>query len=162
MAIAEGDTLPAAVLKRFDGTAPTEVDLGALAGGQKIVVFGLPGAFTRTCSAAHMPSFIRTADQFREKGVAGIYCVTVNDIFVAHAWEEQTGAEAAGIQVLADTDSAFTKSMGLDFSAPPVGLIDRSKRYAMVVENGKITALDVEANPGECSISGGEALLDRL
>lgn len=162
MAIGVGDTLPEAKLIRFDGSAPSEVDLNALAAGRKIVVFGLPGAYTRTCSAAHMPSFIRTADQFRDKGVSGIYCVTVNDPFVCHAWEKDTGADAAGIEVLADANAALTKAMGLDFSAPPVGLIDRSRRYAMVVDDGKVTALEVEANPGECSISGGESLLEKI
>lgn len=162
MARKVGDRIPEVKLKRFDGEAPQEVDLAALAKGRKIVVFGLPGAFTGTCSTAHMPSFIRTADKFREKGVDGIYCVTVNDVFVAHAWEEQTGAAKAGIQVLADVDASFTKEMGMEFSAPPVGLFDRSKRYAMVVEDGVITVLDVEENPGVCTVSSGEALLEKL
>lgn len=162
MAIGTGDALPEAKLKRFDGEAPQEVDLNAAAANGKVAVFGLPGAFTGTCTSAHMPSFIRTADKFREKGVDKIYCVTVNDVFVAKAWEDQTGAADAGIEVLADCDASFTKAMGMDFSAPPVGLIDRSKRYAMVVEGGKVTVMEAESNPGECTVSAGESLLEKL
>ena len=162
MAIATGDRLPEAKLVKMGANGPEEVDLNAMAAGKKIVVFAVPGAFTPTCHSAHMPSFIRTADQFRDKGVDAIVCVSVNDAFVMKEWAAATGAGDAGIEVLADGDGSFTKAMGMDFSAPPVGLMNRSKRYAMVVEDGTVTLLEAEESPGTCEVSGGEALLAKV
>ncbi|MEL6680412.1 MAG: peroxiredoxin [Pseudomonadota bacterium] len=162
MAISVGDTLPEASFMVLGGEGPAAMPSADVWGGKTVVIFGLPGAYTGTCSTAHVPSFIRTAEAFKAKGIAGIYCVSVNDPFVLGAWSEATGAGAAGIVMLGDAEAAFTKAIGLDFSAPPVGLIDRSKRYAMVVEDGKVTVLHVEDNPGVCETSGGEALLEAI
>ncbi|PLS23019.1 peroxiredoxin [Neptunicoccus cionae] len=162
MAIGPGDTLPEAKLAKMGADGPEVVDLNEMGKGKKLAIFALPGAFTGTCSTAHVPSFIRTIDDLKAKGVDEVICVSVNDVFVMQAWGEQTGATEAGIQMLADGDGSFTKAMGRDFSAPPVGLIDRSKRYAMVVEDGKIVTLQEEENPGVCDVSGGEAILETL
>ncbi|MBC6442354.1 MAG: peroxiredoxin [Rhodobacteraceae bacterium] len=162
MAISVGDVLPAAKLQKVGAEGPEVVDLNAWAANSKIAVFAVPGAFTETCSTVHVPSFIRNAEKFRAKGVAEIVCVSVNDIFVMDAWSRNTGAGAAGIHLLADGDSSFTKAMGMVFTAAPVGLINRSRRYAMLVEDGTITVLEIEASPGECSISGGESLLEKI
>ncbi|MBR9862044.1 MAG: peroxiredoxin [Rhodobacteraceae bacterium] len=162
MAIGPGDTLPEAKLAKMGADGPEVVDLNEMGKGKKLAIFALPGAFTGTCSTAHVPSFIRTIDDLKAKGVDEVVCVSVNDVFVMQAWGEQTGATEAGIQMLADGDGSFTKAMGRDFSAPPVGLIDRSKRYAMVVEDGKIVTLQEEENPGVCDVSGGEAILETL
>ena len=124
-----------------------------------MVLFAVPGAFTPTCHSAHVPSFVRTKDQFDAKGVDEIICVSVNDPFVMGQWGDATGATKAGITMLGDAEAAFTKAIGMEFSAPPAGLIDRSKRYAMVVEDGKVTLLHEEENPGACEVSAGEALL---
>ena len=162
MTIAVGDRLPDAQLLAFDDEkGPHTVDLSSLTQGRRIVLFGLPGAFTRTCTAAHVPSFIRTKDGFADKGIDTIVCVAVNDPFVMKAWAESTGAEAAGLHMLADGDGALAKAMGLDFTAPPVGFHGRFKRFAMIVDDGVVQVLDVEDSPGECSISGGEALLEK-
>jgi cytochrome c peroxidase len=162
MTIAPGDTLPEATLVRMGADGPEPVSLADHAKGKKVVIFAVPGAFTPTCHAAHVPSFIRTKDQFAEKGVDEIICVSVNDPFVMKAWGEATGATEAGITMLGDAESAFTKAIGMDFDAPPAGLIARSKRYAMIVDDGKITTLHVEEGPGVCDVSGGEALLKEL
>ena len=162
MAIGTGDALPEAKLAKMGADGPEVVDVNAMATGKKLAIFALPGAFTGTCSTAHVPSFIRTIDDMKAKGVDEVICVSVNDVFVMKEWGEQTGATAAGIQMLADGDASFTKAMGRAFSAPPVGLIDRSTRYAMVVEDGKITTLQEEENPGVCDVSGGEAILATL
>lgn len=162
MTIAEGDTLPEATLVKMGADGPEPMDLAAHAKGKKLAIFAVPGAFTPTCHAAHVPSFVRTKDQFMEKGVDEIICVSVNDPFVMKAWGESTGATEAGITMLGDADSSFTKAMGLDFDAPPAGLIGRSKRYAMIVDDGTVTTLHVEENPGVCEVSGGEALLAEL
>lgn len=159
MSISKGDKLPAATLTHLGGDGPEPVDLAARTAGRKVVIFAVPGAYTGVCTNAHVPSFIRTADKFAAKGVEEIMCISVNDPFVMSAWGESTGAAAAGITMLADAESAFTKAMGMTFTAAPAGLIDRSKRYAMLVEDGTITLLNQEESPGECDISAGEALL---
>jgi cytochrome c peroxidase len=159
MTISVGDPLPDANLIRLGAEGPESVSVHGLAKGRKIVVFAVPGAFTPTCSSAHVPSFIRTKAGFDGKGVDEIICVSVNDPFVMKAWGEATGATGAGISMLADADSAFTKAMGLDFTAPPVGLLARSKRYALYAEDGVVKQLHLEESPGVCEISGGEALL---
>lgn len=162
MTIAQGDTLPDATLLMMGSDGPAEVALSDKTKGKKVVIFGLPGAYTGTCTTAHVPSFIRTKDQFADKGVDEIICISVNDPFVMGAWGDSTGATEAGIAMMGDAGGAFTKAIGMDFTAPPVGLFGRSKRYAMVVDDGVVTALGEEANPGECDISAGEALLDKV
>lgn len=162
MALGQGDTLPDATLIEMGTEGPAPVALSGKTAGRKVVIFALPGAFTGTCTTSHVPSFMRTKDAFGEKGVDEIICVSVNDPFVMGAWGESTGATEAGLTFLADPGAEFTKAMGMDFSAPPVGLIDRSKRYAMVVDNGVISTLQIDDNPGVCDLSGGEALLDAL
>lgn len=161
MAITEGAELPEASFTALGENGPTTVSLADKTKGRKVVIFAVPGAFTPTCHSAHVPSFIRTRDGFAAKGVDEIICVSVNDPFVMKAWGEATGATAAGITMLADAAGEFTKAIGMNFDAPPVGLISRSRRYAMLVDNGRILALQIEESPGTCEISGGEALLQR-
>ena len=162
MAITTGDKLPDADLLRMGADGPETVSLAELGRGRTIVVFAVPGAFTATCSTAHVPSFIRTRDDFAAKGVDTIVCVAVNDPFVMKAWGEATGATDAGLHLLSDAEGAFTRAVGMGFSAPTRGLVDRSKRYAMLVEDGTVKALHVEENPGVCETSGGESLLAEL
>ena len=159
MAISVGDTLPEASFVRMGAEGPETVALGDLVKGRKVVIFAVPGAYTPTCHSAHVPSFIRTKDGFGEKGVDEIICVSVNDPFVMKQWGGDTGAADAGISMLADPESAFTTAIGMNFDAPPVGLMARSKRYAMLVEDGVVKVLNEEASPGECEISAGETLL---
>lgn len=160
--ISTGDTLPDATLTQMGAEGPEEVRISDKTKGRKVVIFAVPGAYTGTCTTAHVPSFIRTKDQFDAKGVDEVICISVNDPFVMHAWGESTGATAAGLTMLGDATSEFTKALGMDFDAPPVGLIARSKRYAMLVEDGKVVALNLEENPGVCEVSAGEALLDAI
>lgn len=161
MTIKVGDKLPQGKLMRLgeDGR-PEMVDMADLAQG-RVAIFGLPGAYTGTCTTAHMPSFIRTADQFRAKGVDRIICLTVNDAFVATAWAKDTGADKAGIEVLADADGSVTEAMGLNFDAPPAGLFGRCKRCAMLTADGTVTVFQIEESPGVCTVTGGEALLEQ-
>lgn len=162
MTISVGDTLPSATFQYMGAEGPESYDLAELSAGKKIVIFALPGAYTGTCSTAHMPSFIRNADAIRAKGVDAIYCLSVNDVFVMQSWAKELGADVAGIGMLSDGDGSYTKEIGFDFSAPPVGLIGRSKRYSMIIEDGKVIALNEEENPGVCDVSGGETILDQL
>ncbi len=160
--IATGDMLPEATLIQMGAEGPEEVRISDKTKGRKVVIFAVPGAFTGTCTTAHVPSFMRTKDQFDAKGVEEIICISVNDPFVMSAWGESTGATAAGLTMLSDAASEFTKALGMDFDAPPVGLIARSKRYAMLVEDGKVVALNLEENPGVCEVSAGEGLLETI
>ncbi|MFD0859745.1 peroxiredoxin [Roseovarius aquimarinus] len=162
MSISTGDKIPQATLTRMGENGPEAVALSDLAAGRKIVVFAVPGAFTGVCHNAHVPSFIRTKDQFDAKGVDEIICVSVNDPFVMGAWGEVTGASAAGITMLADPMSKFIKALGMDFTNEDAGLIARSKRFAMVVEDRTVTVLNEEENPGLCDVSAGEGLLSAM
>ncbi len=162
MTIEIGDSLPQVNLLRIGDNGPEEVAIETITKGRKVVLFAVPGAFTPTCHSAHVPSFIRTASAFADKGIEEIVCISVNDPFVVDNWSKSTGADAAGITMLADPQSTFTKAVGMEFSAPPVGLMDRSRRYAMLLEDGIVKILNVEAGPGECEISAGETLLAEI
>jgi len=162
MTISTGERLPDANLLQIGADGPEAVALAPKLDGRKVIIFGLPGAYTGTCTTAHVPSFIRTMADFKSKGVHEIICLSVNDPFVMAAWGEATGATAAGISMLGDADASFTKAIGMDFDAPPAGLFGRSKRYAMLVDDGVVTILNEESGPGECEISAGETLLDAM
>ena len=155
------DPLPDATLARMGAKGPEQVQLSECLKGRKVVLFALPGAFTGTCSTAHLPSFMRTADAFRTKGVDEIVCLSVNDPFVLQAWGESTGAAKAGITLLGDAEGTFTRAVGMEFSAPQIGLIGRSNRYALVVEDGVITQANID-EPLQCDRSTGEALLEAI
>jgi cytochrome c peroxidase len=161
MTIAIGTKLPDATLLQMGDNGPESVSLAARLKGRKVVVFGLPGAFTSTCSTAHVPSFIRTAKKLADKGVDEIICVAVNDPHVMKAWGEATGAAAAGITMLGDADSSFTKAIGMDFDAPAAGFHARSKRYSLLAEDGVVKLFNPETGRG-CEISAGEHLLSQL
>ena len=160
MAISQGDKLPDAVLRRMGDNGPEEITIDALTAGRKIVLFGLPGAFTPTCSSAHVPSFMRTKDAFLEKGIEEIICVSVNDVHIMRQWGAVTGATAAGLSMWADPASEFTTAIGMNFNVEVLGFYGRSSRYAMIVENGVVTQLNQETERGVCDISGGETLLE--
>lgn len=159
MTISQGDKLPDAKLLKIGEKGPETVNLSDKTQGRKVVIFAVPGAFTPTCHSAHVPSFIRTKDDFAAKGVDEIICISVNDPHVMKAWGQATGATDAGLTLLADGDGAYTRALGMDFTAEAAGLIGRSSRYAMYVVDGTVQVLHREENAGTCEISGGEALL---
>lgn len=158
MALAAGERLPGATLVEMTDDGPQLVELADRLTGRKVVVFGLPGAYTGPCSTIHLPSFIRTAEQFRGQGVDEIICISVNDPFVLKAWSEASGAAEAGITMLGDPDAVLTKALGMEFTAPPIGLYNRSNRYALLLEDGVIKVANVD-EPATCKISVGEELL---
>jgi len=161
MTISRGDRLPEATFLEAGPEGPREVASAELFAGRKVVVFGVPGAFSRVCSADHLPSFMRSAGGFRAKGVDEIVCLAVNDPFVLKAWDEATGAAGAGVRLLGDPSGAFVRAIGLVIDAPPVGLFGRSQRYAMLVEDGVVAALNVEPGRG-CTLSAGESFLEAI
>ncbi|MCK8483355.1 peroxiredoxin [Aliiroseovarius sp. S2029] len=162
MTLSVGDKLPDATLLRLGADGPEPVELSSFTKGKKVVIFALPGAYTGTCTTAHVPSFMRTKPDFDKKGVDAVICIAVNDPFVLDAWGKSTGATKAGITMLGDAEGAFTRAVGMTFDAPPAGLINRSRRYALYAEDGVVKVLNAEENPGVCESSGGEALLADL
>ncbi len=129
--------------------------------GKTVAVFALPGAFTPTCSAQHVPSYLKNAAALRDKGVDTIACLSVNDVFVMGAWGKDQGSEGQ-ILMLADGSGDFTKAAGMELDLTARGLGVRSHRYAMIVEDGVVKALHLEENPGELGNSGAESMLAEL
>ncbi|MBI1170322.1 redoxin family protein [bacterium] len=162
MTISVGDKIPASSLMVAGEAGVSEIPMEARLAGKSVVIFGLPGAYTGTCSTAHVPSFIRSFAGLKAKGVDEVICVSVNDVFVMRAWGEATGATKAGILMASDPDASFTQALGLDFAAGFVRGAPRSKRYAMHVVDGVVKVLNLEDNPGVCDISGGEAMLEKI
>ena len=162
MAISTGDKLPEATLYRMGDNGPEGVALSDFTKGRKVVLFALPGAYTGPCTTAHVPSFVRTAKQFFDKGVDAIICIAANDPFVMKAWGEFTGAEAAGLTFLGDPGSEFILATGRYFNAPPAGLLNRSNRYSLYAEDGVIKVINAEEDSGQCDISAGEKLLEKI
>jgi peroxiredoxin len=160
MTIKVGDTLPTMKLMMATAEGPKEVSTESLFKGKKAVLFAVPGAFTPTCSAKHLPGFVQNADAFKEHGVDVIVCMAVNDPFVMGAWAKEQGVDGK-IVMLADGSAALTKAMGLELDLVARGLGVRSQRFAMVIDDMKVTHLAIEA-PGDFDVSRAEAVLALL
>ena len=159
MSIQEGDKLPEATLHTMQEGRPTPVTTADLFGGKKVVLFAVPGAFTPTCSQAHLPGYVVNADAIKGKGVDSIICLSVNDAFVMGAWGDSANAEE--LQMVGDGNGEFTQAIGLEMDGSGFGLGTRSQRYAMIVEDGTVTKLAVE-DPGQFEVSAAEAILEAL
>ncbi|NKB56110.1 MAG: redoxin family protein [Alphaproteobacteria bacterium] len=160
MALQVGDKVPSATLYEMGNEGPAAVSTDEFFAGRKVVLFALPGAFTPTCSAQHVPGFVNNAEAIKAKGVDEIACLSVNDAFVMGAWGKDQGA-GDKVRMLADGSADFTRAAGLEFDLSERGLGVRSKRYAMVVEDGVIKALNLE-DGGGLTISSAESILDVL
>lgn len=156
---AVGDKIPSATLKIMGEKGPQDLSTDALFAGKKVVLFAVPGAFTPTCSMAHLPGFVALADKIKDKGVDSIACLSVNDAFVMDAWGK--GANAEELLMVSDWDAGFSKALDLTMDASGFGLGVRSQRFALVAEDGVITHLAVEA-PGQFEVSKAEAVLEAL
>jgi peroxiredoxin len=160
MTIKVGDKIPSATLMQMKDGGPKPVKTDDLFAGKKVVLFALPGAFTPTCSAKHLPGFVQNADAIKAKGVDAIACVSVNDAFVMGAWGEQqkTGDK---IMMLGDGNGDLTRALGLEMDGSRFGMGKRSQRFAMIVDNGVVTKLNVE-EPGAFAVSSAEHVLTQL
>ena len=160
MTVSVGDQIPAAIVFTLGSGGPQALETSTLFSTKKCVLFALPGAFTPTCSAKHLPGFLEHAQALHAKGVDQIICLSVNDAFVMQAWAD---AQSVGDEVtmVADGNGDFTRAMGLEEDRRDRGMGNRSKRYAMVVDNGVIQALHVEA-PGKFLVSDAESILAAL
>ena len=159
MTVSVGDKIPAAKIKTMTADGMSEVDTAEYFAGRKVVMFAVPGAFTPTCSAKHLPGFVDNAAELKGKGVDEIACISVNDAFVMDAWGKSQNA--GDITMLADGNGDFTKAMGLEMDGSGFGLGTRSQRYALIAENGTITTLNVE-QAGAFDVSRAEAILAAL
>jgi len=159
MTIQEGANLPEATLHLMQDGKPTPMSIDDLFAGKKVVLFAVPGAFTPTCSNAHLPGYVVNADELKAKGVDSIVCLSVNDAFVMDAWGKDKNADQ--LLMVADGNGDFTKALDLEMEGSGFGLGTRSQRYAMIVEDGKVAQLAVEA-PGKLEVSAAEAILESL
>ena len=157
MAIQVGDSIPDATMLGDKG--PEDITTTDIFAGKKVVLFAVPGAFTPTCSEAHLPGYVVNADQIKGKGVDSIVCVSVNDAFVMKAWSKDKNAEE--LLMVADGNGEFTKAMGLELDGSGFGLGTRSIRYSLIAEDGKITTLNLEQG-GALEVSSAEAILEAL
>jgi peroxiredoxin len=161
MSIQKGTPIPnAKVFELDDQGAPRAVSAAERFAGKRIVLFAVPGAFTRTCSQVHLPSFVQHADAIKAKGIDEIVCLAVNDVMVMAAWAREHGATGK-ISMVSDGLCEFTRAVGLEQDLSDRGFGMRSKRYAMLIEDGKVADLQVEP-PGACGVSKGESVLRRL
>jgi glutaredoxin/glutathione-dependent peroxiredoxin len=160
MTIKVGDKLPDATFKMMKDGKPTDVTTADLTAGKTVALFAVPGAFTPTCSARHLPGYKDMASDIRAKGVDTIACVSVNDVFVMSAWgkDQQVGDD---VLMLADGNGGFAKAVGLEMDGTGFGMGTRSKRYSMIVEDGVVKQLNVEAG-GEFKVSAADYLLGQL
>jgi len=158
--ISVGDKLPTEGLKTMGANGPEDVDFGAMTAGKKVVLFSLPGAFTPTCSAKHLPGYVQHADALKAKGVDSICCLAVNDAFVMGAWGQSQGADDK-VTMLADGSGVFTKALGLELDLVAAGLGMRGQRFALIAEDGVVTHLAIE-EPGAFDVSSAESILSHL
>jgi len=159
--IAIGDRLPEATFRVLGDDGIETLTTSDIFGGKKVVMFAVPGAFTPTCHLKHLPGFIESAEDFKRMGVDTVACVAVNDPFVLAAWAEKSGGKGK-VTFLSDGNAEFTKKIGMDFDGSGIGLGIRSKRYAALVEDGVVKALNVEDSPGVAVESTAAKMLERL
>ena len=160
MAIGVGDKIPSGNVTRMGASGPEQVSTSDLFDGKKVVLFAVPGAFTPTCSAKHLPGFVEKADEIRAKGVHTIACLSVNDVFVMDAWGKDQNATGK-VEMLADGSAAMTQALGtvLDLTGPGLGV--RSSRYSMIVDDGTVTWLNLEEG-GAYEVSDADTILGQL
>ncbi|MGI9344197.1 MAG: peroxiredoxin [Gammaproteobacteria bacterium] len=160
MSISVGDRMPEGSFAVMTGDGPDSVSSADLFAGKKVVVFSVPGAFTPTCSAQHLPGFVQNAAALSAKGVDTVACMAVNDVFVMDAWGKDQGVGDA-VTMLADGNGDYTRALGLDLDASGFGMGQRGQRFAIVADDGVATGVYVEG-PGEFKVSAAEAVLDAL
>jgi len=160
MTIKVGDRIPSVTLRTLGPEGPQAIPSDEFFKGKRVVLFGVPGAFTRTCSQRHLPGYVTHAEELKAKGIDVIACIAVNDAFVMGAWGKERGADGK-VVMLGDGSGDFTRAIGLELDRMKEGMGIRSQRYAMLVEDGIVKALNVE-KPGEFDVSSAEAMLQAL
>ena len=159
MTISVGDTIPDVTLAKAGAEGPEQVQSSDYFAGKKVALFSVPGAYTPTCSARHLPGFVEKADELKAKGIDEIACTAVNDAFVLSAWKDDN--DAGDITMLADGNGDFAKALGLTMDGSGFGMGQRGQRFSMVVDDGKVTQLNVE-QPGDFNVSSADHMLGQL
>ena len=159
MSISVGDTIPDVTLAKAGAEGPEQVQSSDFFSGKKVALFSVPGAYTPTCSARHLPGFVDKADELKAKGVDEIACTAVNDAFVLGAWKKDNNAD--DITMLADGNGDFAQALGLTMDGSGFGMGQRGQRFSMIVDDGKVTELNVE-QPGDFSVSSADHMLGQL
>jgi peroxiredoxin len=159
MTIHAGDRIPDAILSVMTREGPSPLSTADLFGGKRVVLFSVPGAFTPTCSAKHLPGFVQHAEEILSRGVDEIACMAVNDVFVMNAWGKSANADS--ITMVADGNGEFARTLGLELDATTFGMGQRSQRFALIADDGVVTKLFIEA-PGEFRVSSAEHVLSEL
>ena len=157
MGIEVGEAVPPATLKRLTPDGIKDFDLADLFIGKKVIVFGVPGAYTPVCSTKHLPGYVAEAEKLKADGVSAIACISVNDPFVMSAWGEQYGADGK-VLMLSDVGAKFTRSLGLSLDLSDIGLGERSQRYSMIVEDGIVSTINVEKSIFDHDASAASSL----
>lgn len=160
MSIKPGDPIPPAEFFTMTGDGEQRLATDVIFAGRKVVLFGVPGAFTPTCSMNHLPGFLKELDALKAKGADTIACTSVNDVYVMNAWAKATGADGK-IMMLADGNGEFARAVGLNVDRAKAGMGERSRRYSMIVDNGVVKTLNVEDKSG-VNVSGAETILSQL
>ena len=161
MTIEVGQKLPEATFKVLTAEGLADVELKSIVNGRKVVIFALPGAFTPTCHAKHLPGFLARLDEIKAKGVDEVVCIAVNDPFVLDAWGKSQNVNGR-IRILSDGNATFSQAIGLTFDGSMAGLGTRSRRYAMIVEDGTVEFLAVEDAPPMMEVTGADKILEAL
>ena len=157
-----GDKFPKATLAFYDSGSLKTIKTDLLFKNKRIVLFGMPGAFTPTCSQYHLPSIIKEIGNYKKKGIDEIFCLVVNDVYVASAWSQQTGADEAGLKVVCDPLGTLIKKLGMSFNDPDVGFLGRSIRFCLILNNGKVENVFRETKRGTCAITSGDHILAKI
>ncbi|WP_448582441.1 redoxin family protein [Thermaurantiacus sp.] len=160
MTIQKGDRIPSATLMKMTDAGPQPVETDALFAGRTVALFAVPGAYTPTCSAKHLPGFIEKADELKAKGVDEIVCISVNDVFVMGAWGKAAGADGK-VTMLADGNGEFANALGLTMDATRFGMGLRAQRFSLLAKDGIVTELNIE-EPGAFKVSSAEYLIGQL
>jgi len=160
MSIKVGDKMPKGQFTRMGAKGPEPISTDDLFNGKKVVLFSVPGAFTPTCSAKHLPGYIKNAEAFKAKGVDTIACMAVNDVFVMSAWGESSKASGK-VSMLADGNGEYARALGLELDASKFGMGTRSKRFSLVIDDGVVSKINIEP-PGEFGVSSAETALKQL
>lgn len=160
MTISVGDRMPDGEFNVMGENGPESVSTNALFSGKKVALFSVPGAFTPTCSAKHLPGYVGNAQALKHKGIDTIACLAVNDVFVMSAWGQSAGV-GDNVLMLADGNGAYTKALGLELDATGFGMGHRGKRFSAIIDDGVVTQLNIEP-PGEFGVSAAETMLEQI
>ena len=162
MTIKIGDKFPQGTLAFYESKTLKTIDTTKAFKNKRVILFGMPGAFTPTCSQYHIPSITSQIANYKKKGIDEILCLVVNDIYVARFWAEHIGAIRSGLQVVSDPCGTLVKQMGMSFNAPNIGFLDRSVRFCLVLCDGIVEQIFKEAKTGTCEITSGDNILAKL